>query len=147
MNIIKRNNSYEPSYINLFDDVFGRNWNDFFFGNRNSESTLPSVNISDNEKDYELEVAAPGYQKSDFKVNVENGIMTIKAESNSEKEEHKKNYAHREHFYSAFERRFTLPENVNETDITASYKDGVLSIIIPKKEVEPALPCHEIKIN
>lgn len=146
-NIMKRNSDYMPGFINLFDDVFGRNWNDFFFGNRNAASTLPSVNIADNDKNYELEVAAPGYSKENFKISVENGIISIKAENKSEKEEEKKNYARREHFYTSFERRFTLPDNAVEEKIEASYKDGVLSVIIPKKEAEPVLPAHEIKIN
>lgn len=147
MNIIKRNNRCMPDYINLFDDVFGRNWDDFFYGRNNERCTIPSVNIAENEKDFEIELAAPGYKKEDFKINVENGVISIKAETNSDNEEKKKNYSHREHFYSSFERSFTLPDNINEAAIEASYADGVLDISIPKKELEPALPSHEVKIK
>ncbi|MEG2070957.1 MAG: Hsp20/alpha crystallin family protein [Bacteroidales bacterium] len=146
MNMIKKNSEYTPGYIHYFDDVFGRNWSDLFFGNKN-QITIPSVNVADHEKEFSIEVAAPGYNKEDFKISVDNNILTIKADVEKGEEENKKRYAHREYFYSIFERNFTLPENIDTEHIEAKYKHGVLHIVLPKKEVKPKLPTREISIK
>lgn len=146
MNLIKKNSDYAPSYINLFDDILNRNWNDLFYGNK-MQKNMPSVNIADHDNAYTLEVAAPGYEKDHFKINVENNVLSIKAEIKNEKEDDAKRYAHREYYYASFERQFTLPENVDEEKIEATYKNGVLEIQIPKKNVQPTLPSREINIQ
>lgn len=97
---------------------------------------LPSVNVIDNEKNYEIEVAAPGMKKEDFRIDFENGILNISAETKSEKEEEEKNYTRREFSYRSFSRSFSLPENANEEDITAKYDNGVLRLTLAKKTPE-----------
>lgn len=133
MALIKRNNGgFFPfrSNVNEFFDNDG-----FIFDKLWNGETIPSVNISENEKGYEIELAAPGMKKNDFKVKVENGILTISAESKEEKEEKKKNYTRQEYRYDAFSRSFTLPENAKEDDFQAKYEDGMLRLHVGKKEI------------
>lgn len=106
----------------LDDKVWNRNW-------------VPSVNVSETDKTYEIDVAAPGMRKDDFKVRVEKGTLTISAERKEEKEEKKKNYTRQEYSYNSFSRSFTMPEDAKEEDIKAQYLDGELKLSIAKKAV------------
>lgn len=107
---------------------------------------MPAVNIKENKKDFEIEVAAPGMKKEDFKVTVENGVLCIAAEHKEEKKEEEENYTRREFFYNKFQRSFTLPENVMEKDVVAKYEDGILKLLLKKtKAVEPEVKKIEIK--
>ena len=95
--------------------------------------TTPKVNITETDKDFSIEVAAPGFDKNDFKLSLENNTLSIEAS----KEEGKKDqqYAHYEFAYGTFKRTFSLPENkVKEADISAKYKNGILHISLPKKD-------------
>jgi HSP20 family protein len=95
---------------------------------------LPAVNIKENDTNFEIEVAAPGYQKQDFKVDIVNGMLTISAENKDEREEEKENYTRREFSYSSFTRSFTLPETVKEEDVKAKYENGLLHLVLQKSE-------------
>lgn len=95
---------------------------------------MPAVNIIEHETSYALEVAVPGMQKEDFKIEVKDGMLIISAEKEESKEEVKKQYTRKEFSVSTFSRMFTLPENVKENEIAASYTNGVLYLEIPKKE-------------
>jgi len=108
--------------------------------------TVPSVNIIENAKGYDIELAAPGLKKNDFKVKLESGMLTISAEKREEKEEKTRNYTRQEFRYNTFTRSFTLPENVKEDDVRARYEDGVLKLHIAKKVVE-AVKVKEVPIN
>lgn len=101
---------------------------DFF-----TRNTMPAVNVKDNKTDYEIELAAPGFKKEEFKVNVENGILSITGESKGEKEEKDSNYTRKEFQYNSFTRSFSLPENADPEAINAKYEDGLLKLIIVKK--------------
>jgi HSP20 family protein len=96
------------------------------------------VNIAENDKVYSVEVVAPGFKKEDFKVKVEDDILTISAETKSEKKEEgkEKEYTRREYNYNAFTRSFRLPDNVRDDSISASYKDGILTLELPKSKVQ-----------
>jgi len=117
-------------------------WRDFFnlenFFPETSLSPrgLPAVNISEDEKGFNIDVVAPGFKKEDFKVNVEDDILTISAESQSETTEggDKKQYSRREYSYSSFTRSFRLPENAKDDAINATYTDGILKLTVPKSE-------------
>lgn len=98
------------------------------------ENKFPAVNISENEKEYDLEVVVPGFRKEDIKVRVEDDMLTISAESKSESQDGEKEYTRREYTYSAFTRNFQLPENVRSDNLEAHYEDGVLHIKIPKSQ-------------
>lgn len=108
--------------------------------------TLPAVNILEEEKEFLIELAAPGMNKKDFHINVENGILTISVEKEIEKEEEKKNYTRKEYNFSQFTRSFSLPENVSDEKIKALYEDGILKLQVAKKEPTKVLPKKEITV-
>jgi HSP20 family protein len=92
------------------------------------------VNITENKEDYRVSVAAPGLKKSDFKIDVEGNMLTISSEKEESKEEKDARYTRKEYSYSSFNRSFALPEEVNREKIEATYEDGVLKVLLPKKE-------------
>jgi HSP20 family protein len=110
------------------ENLFGRNPVDANGGD------LPAVNIKENEKTFEIEVAAPGFQKQDFKVDIEKGLLTISAENKSETEESEENYTRKEFSFSSFTRSFTLPETVKQEDVKAKYDNGLLRLTLQKSE-------------
>ena len=143
--LVKRS-SYLPSYINYFDDFFGKNFFNHFV-NDEINSTLPTANIIENEKDFHIELAAPGYSKEDFSIQVNQNTLTIKGEIKKDDENSQKQFARKEHFYASFERHFTLPETVNSEGIEASYEHGMLKIMLPKKSEKELDNSKVIKIK
>lgn len=118
----------------IFDDIFDR---DLFDGaNYSSQnSTMPSVNIRETDKSFIIELAAPGMKKEDFKVELQENILSISSEKKEEKKENEKErYTRQEFFYQSFRRTFTLPKTVAEDKIEARYEEGVLRLNIPKNE-------------
>lgn len=132
MSLVNRNSILFPTFMNEF---FKPDW---FGGMENFNTDLPAVNIKENEKDFELELAMPGMKKDDFNVEVDDGVLTISSEVNNEDETREENYTRKEFSYASFRRSFTLPETVDEDNINASYVDGILRLTLPKKE--EALP-------
>ena len=106
------------------------------FFNNEVKTTLPTANIVENEKDYQVELAVPGYNKKDFSIQLNENVLTIKAETKNEKEETKSNgqFTRKEHYYASFERHFTLPDTIKVENIEASYENGLLKITLPKKD-------------
>ena len=111
------------------------------------ETTLPSVNIKDNHKSFDLELAVPGYKKEDLNVNVKDNVLTISSEKKHESEEEKKGFTRREFSYSSFTRSFVLPDNVDAESIKAHYHDGLLKLTIAKTKELPESKGKEIKIG
>ena len=143
------NNDYS-SFPSLLDKFFEGNmmdWNTWNFAGSNS--TLPAVNVSENEDEYKLDVAAPGMIKNDFKLNYDNGRLTISSERKEEKEEKNgETITGREFSYQSFQRSFSVPENVINADkITAKYHNGILHVVLPKREEVKPKPAKEIKIS
>lgn len=141
MSIVKRNNLFFPSLMNDFLKP------DWFGGMENWNAPTPGVNIKDNVEGFELELAVPGGKKEDFKIEVENDILTISSEVKSENHKEKDNYTRREFSYAAFKRAFTLPETVDGSKIDAKYEDGVLRLTLPKKEEALPEPKRSISIG
>ncbi len=106
----------------------------------------PSVNIKESDKDFDIEVAAPGLTKKDFAVEIKENRLTIKAHLESKEEENKEHFFRKEFNYHSFERAFTLPENVDPETIKAEYKNGMLAIKVLKIEPEAA-KSHTIEIK
>lgn len=130
MSLIKR--SEWPAFENsLISDFF--NDQRFFGSPWTNGRSLPAVNIRENDKNYEVEVAAPGYDKKDFNVAIDSGLLTVSAERREEKDKTEENYRQREFGFNSFSRSFNLPANTNEEDINAKYQDGVLKLSIAKK--------------
>ncbi|HPM92242.1 MAG TPA: Hsp20/alpha crystallin family protein [Bacteroidales bacterium] len=107
----------------------------------------PAVNIIESKDDYRIEVAAPGLDKADFRINIENNILTISAEKEEKQEEKDEKVMRREFNYSSFSRSFTLPDSMDTEKISARHKDGVLNVILPKKEEAKEKPARTIKIS
>ena len=142
MKLAKRNSGMLP---NLWDSFYH---DDFFtFPDRlRPGATAPAINISNNEDDFLVEMAVPGMKKDDFKIDLDNNVLTISSEQKSENESNEDNYTRREFNYSSFTRSFTLPETVDGEKIYAKYEDGVLGITIPKKEEAKPKPPKTIEI-
>jgi HSP20 family protein len=150
MSQVVKKPSLFPTFPTFFDDFFTKDffdWNDKNFAKVGS--TLPSVNLKETDKEYHLELAAPGMKKDDFKVELLNGILNIRAEKRIEKEEKNKegNFLRREFSYESFHRSFSMPDNVKEDKISAVYKDGILHIGIDKKEPKAVITPKAIEVK
>ncbi|MBI3510980.1 MAG: Hsp20/alpha crystallin family protein [Bacteroidetes bacterium] len=147
MTLIKRTNGNHPAVRTFLSDFFDT---DRFFGNSLfptfEAEWIPAVNVIENEKDFSIEVAAPGFRKNDFEIVVENGILNISAEHKEETEEKEKNYTRREFSYNQFSRSFSLPENSSDENVTAKYDEGVLKLTLSKKTIEPAKRKKEVQV-
>jgi HSP20 family protein len=145
MSLIKWNKQDElfPSLPSFFDDLWGR---DFVSGVQTGTS-VPAVNITESKNAFDVELAAPGLKKEDFKINTDNGIMTISSEKNEETVSEDEKVTRKEFSFSSFQRSFTLPESVRLDKINATYKDGVLKIELPKKEEAKKQPPRLIEIK
>jgi len=118
-----------PFVNTVFDNLF----NDNFISDR-LVSRVPAVNISESEKSFKIEMAAPGLDKSDFKINVDKNLITISAEKKEESVSEEKLYSKKEFNYSSFSRSFTLPDTVDYSSIEAAYEGGILILTVGKKE-------------
>jgi HSP20 family protein len=126
------------------NEVFKPDW---FGGIENFGNSFPAVNIRENERDFEVEIAVPGKKKEDFNIEVDNNVLTVSLEYKKEEEVKEDNYTRREFSFNSFKRAFTLPETVNEEKINASYTDGILRFTLPKKEEALPKPKRLIEIE
>jgi HSP20 family protein len=127
------------SLPSLFEDVFS---------GKDYASFVPAVNISENDKEWKLEVSAPGFSKEDFKINLEKEVLSVSAEHKEEVNKNEKNYTRREFSYGSFSRSFRIKENTVDVEkIGAAYENGILNITLPKMEVAPEKAVKEIKIS
>jgi HSP20 family protein len=133
-------------FPSIFHDFFDR---DLFDLTNTSfmNSTLPAVNIHESKDEYLVEVAAPGMNKEDFKIELENNFLVVSSEKEEKKEEEGKEYTRKEFSYQSFKRSFSLPKTIEESKIQATYKDGVLKISLPKKEETKEMPKKLISIG
>jgi len=148
MTLARRNgNGNQSNWLSEFMNRELFDWNNSNYSN--TGTTLPAVNIKENEENFTVEVAAPGMQKDDFNVEIDNNLLTISSEKKDEKvEKEGERYTKREFSYQSFQRSFTLPQGmVNEDKIEAKYKDGVLHLIIPKKDEAKKKARRTIKIS
>ena len=125
----KKNNSLMPGFNDIFESFF----NDAFLSDRMT-TRVPAANISETPDHFHIELAAPGLKKDDFKLNLEQNVLTISVEQRQENSDDKKNYSKREYSYSSFVRSFTLPDSADDSGIEAEYIDGILKINIAKRE-------------
>jgi HSP20 family protein len=137
----------EMRFQGLFDNLFSP---EFQLLNRSglaaTSPSLPKVNISESEDSYQLELAVPGMAKEEFKIKLDQEVLSVSSEKKEEATKDNKAYRRQEFSYQAFERRFNLPEDVDSEKITANYVNGVLSITIPKKEEAKPQPPKAIEI-
>ena len=139
--------------------LFPRIMDDFFNNDRflldfsstlpevNFLNVLPEANIVETQKEYQIELAAPGLDKKDFNIEMKNGMLTISAEKEEETKSEDKNYISREFSYSSLYRSFVLPDNLLLDKIDAKYENGVLKLKLPKSDVSVSEPIKHIKVN
>lgn len=139
-----------PSLPSLLEDFFNRDWVDSTLANSNFSATLPAVNVRETNDNFIIDVAAPGMKRDDFKVELDNNVLTISSHQEEKQDESTEtgNYTRREFNYQSFRRSFTLPENKVEGEkISARYVDGILHINVPKKEEAKVKPIKQIAIG
>ena len=140
-------NANFPMMSNWLDDIFNRDLPSVFTSNFNTGITLPKVNIKETADAFVVEMAVPGLKKSDFQLDLDNQSLSISTELKKENEHKEENYTRREFGYASFKRTFNLPESVNDEEINATYTNGILSILLPKKEEAKQKPPRNIKIS
>ncbi len=147
MALIRRfkNENEMPMFSDILENFFGRNYFPTFFGNDTCQ--VPSVNIVETENSFRLEVAAPGFDKENFKISFDESVLTISGNKEEKKEDSREKYTRKEFSYASFERSFSLPENLDSDKIEAVYENGILKINIPKKPEEVKKPAREIVIK
>jgi len=144
--LLVRNSNQTPSLFNRFFDGEMFDWNNRNFSNTNT--TLPSVNIKDNTDAFTVEVAAPGFEKRDFKIELNRNVLTVSTEKEVQSEtKDEEIFTKREFSYQSFSRSFTLPQIADGDKIGAAYDKGILTVVIPKREEAKPKPARMIEIN
>ena len=137
------NKSYVPAY---WDDYFNDSFfNNFATGHKNF--TAPSVNILEENSEFQIEFAVPGLSKKEIKIELDNDLLTVSYENSENKKETKRNYLKREFNYSSFKRSFQMPDNIDSENIKAIHSEGILKISIPKKEETVSKAQRSIEIS
>jgi len=150
MTLAKLSNNWFPSFPSLVDRFFDgdlMDWNSSNFAGE--QSTLPAVNVKENDNEFLIEVAAPGLKKEDFKLHLDNGRLTISSERKDEKVEKEGEKVTRKEFsYQSFQRSFNVAENIINADkIAAKYNNGILHVTLPKREEAKPRPAKQINIS
>ena len=150
-NLVRTNGNSFSSVPSLLNDFFTDDWFNSSLANwTTAGSSLPAVNVRETNDDFMIDVAAPGMKREDFKVELDNNILTISSELEDKQEEKDKNgtYTRREFSYQSFQRSFSLPENkVDGGKISAKYTDGILHVIVPKREEAKVKPARQIAVS
>lgn len=147
--LAKNNRSLFPTIPSFFDDNLMKDWFNWPLTNNTERGSVPAVNVKETNDSYELEVAAPGMSKQDFKVELDNNLLVISAEKEHKHEDQNDQggYTRREFNYQSFVRTFSLPERLVQGDqISARYHDGILHITVPKTEEAKVKPAKQIEI-
>jgi HSP20 family protein len=149
--LVRNNGNLFPSVPSLLNDFLTDDWFDSSLSNwRSAGSTLPAVNVRETNDEFIIEVAAPGMKRDDFKVELDNHVLTISSQREDKHEEKDKNgnYTRKEFHYQSFQRSFNLPvDKVDGEKIAARYNDGILHITVPKKEHAKVKPAKQISVS
>ena len=144
--LVLRNSNQVPSLFDRFFDGDMFDWSNRNFSNTNT--TIPSVNIKENADAFMVEVAAPGFEKGDFKIELNLNTLSISSEKKVENETREGEvFTKREFSYQSFSRSFTLPQIADGDRIEANYQNGILTVLIPKREEAKPKPARMIEIN
>ncbi len=134
-----------PAFTSLWEDFLNK---DLLEWDGDLTTTTPSVNVKETDKDFKIELAAPGIKKEDFIIELQNNVLTISTEKKEKKEEKLEGkFLRREFSYRAFQRSFALPENCERDSIKATYTDGILNINLNKKYVEAITTSKKIQVK
>jgi HSP20 family protein len=128
-------------FPSIFSETLDKFWSD------ENVNWMPSVNIRERAEDFKIDLAVPGMNKKDFRVEVDNGVVHVSGERKEDDMENNEKLTRREFHYGSFKRSFNLPDTANPEEIHASYKDGILSLTIAKKEESKLKPKRQINID
>jgi HSP20 family protein len=144
MALVKFSNQFPSLFDHFFEnDLY--DWSNRHFST--TDTTLPSVNIKESQDEFEVELAAPGFQKTDFTIELKHDMLTISSEKKIENETKEgQQFARREFSYQSFSRSFVLPNTIDNDKIKAKYENGILKVIIPKKDEAKPKPARQIAI-
>ncbi len=149
--LVRTNGNLFPALPSLIEDFFGRDFLDSSLADwRERGATMPSVNIAETNEAFLIEVAAPGMKRENFKIELDNNVLTISSsiEEKHEEKDDKLNFTRREFNYQSFQRSFSLPESkVDGEKISARYTDGILYLTLPKREEAKVKPARQIAIS
>jgi len=146
MTLIKFGNGQKNYAVNpFFNDVFDSILNDTFLSDK-AVAKVPAVNIAESERGFDIELAAPGLKKEDFKISLDKNVLIVSADKKIENVEEGKKFSKREYNYTSFTRSFTLPETVDHSKIEAEYADGILKLNVAKRE-EAKIQTREIAVK
>lgn len=146
MTLVKMNQRpFEKTLNSLFEDFFQSFPSGFAGADTQSNGFIPA-NIRETADGYHLELVAPGFDKQDFKVNIDKNILSVSAEKKSEEKKESEKMIRREYAFRSFSRSFTLNETIDASKIAAKYDNGVLNVLLPKKEEVKVMP-KEIAIQ
>lgn len=138
---------FDEKIPSVFEDLF-KPWNELFDGRFfKREMNIPAVNIVENKDHYQLSLSAPGLKKADFKIDLDDDILTISSEKEDNKEEKDGKYTRQEYNYSSFSRSFTLPAGADKEKVSAKYEDGVLKVNIPRNGKMKSPSAKQIAVN
>jgi HSP20 family protein len=140
MNLIRKQT---PFITSLFDDYVNQDW-DFKVS---SSAGKPAVNIKELDNQFEIDLAVPGKKKSDFEIEVEEGLLSISSSMEEDQVTEKAKFTRREFSYNSFKRTFTIPDSVDPSNIEAHYSEGVLKLSLPKRKEALPQPKKLIKIR
>lgn len=127
---LKNDRSNNPRTFNeMLESFFNTDFNPVF-----NTSDTPAVNVVETKDNYKLEVAVPGMSKENMKINVDGNMLTVSGKNETKNSEEKENYTRKEFSFSSFFRTFTLPDTVDADKISADYVNGILNVVIPKKD-------------
>lgn len=149
MSIVKRNGELFPAMPGFFNDFFTKDFSNWGLSNNsNTNTTIPAVNIRETAENFVVEMAAPGMKKDDFKIELDGTLLTINSEKEEEFEEKDgEKYSRKEFSYQSFQRTFQLPKEVVDSEkIEAKYENGLLKLLIPKREEAKQKPPRTIRI-
>jgi len=143
--VLTRMNDMFPD---MFEDFF-KPWNEKFSGNMWGKMlTVPAVNIIEDDKSFTLSLAAPGLKKEDFHIQMNGTMLTISSEKEEQKEEKDERMTRNEYNFTSFTRTFNVPEDIEMEKIAANYENGVLTLMLPKKEeAKKMMQTKNIKVN
>lgn len=150
MNLVRFHNPHRAVNQNLVDQLFNNFLrNDYHENYLNGCNCKPATNIFETEKEFKLEMVLPGFKKEDVQLKYHENVLTVKVEIPEKSDEHAQEYkyAHREFAKYSFERKFQIPKTVNVNNIAAQFNDGILELLLPKKEEALEKPPVEIKVN
>ena len=149
MNALVKNNRTLFPMQSLLNDFFSDAWFNSSLSNWSpAGNTLPSVNVIENNENFVIEVAAPGMKRDDFKVELDNHVLTVSSEKQRTEEDSQAVFTRREFSFQSFQRSFALPqEKIQGEHIGAKYEDGILRITVPKREEAKVKPARQIQVG